>query len=203
MSITNGYCNLEDVLHSDRLKITDQASNTVLEGIIEAASRVIDQDRDRFFYTLSSTALYFTAEESDILFVPDLLSVTALETDDNGLRTYATTWGATDYDLMPYNAAALGKPYGWIHTTPNGLYSFPTLSKGVKITGTWGYATAVPKAVKEACILMTTRIFKRAKAPFGVIGSGELGQMLMNVARDPDIRMLLDSIPNRPGVYSV
>lgn len=203
MTITNGYCTLQDVLHSDRLKISDGDSNAVLEGIIEAASRIIDQDRDRFFYTLSSTALYFTAEESDILFVPDLLSVTTLATDDNGLRTYATTWSATDYDLMPHNAAALGKPYGWIQTTPNGLYSFPTLSRGVKITGTWGYAATVPKPVKEACILMVTRVFKRAKAPFGVIGSSELGQTLMNVARDPDIRMLLDSIPKRPGVYSV
>jgi hypothetical protein len=201
MAIVNGYCTLTDVKAVDRLKISDPDSDGILEQVIEAASRVIDRDRGRHFYSLAATR-YFTAEFSDLLIVPDLLSVTSLATD-GGLRDYATAWSATDYDLEPYNAAGAGEPYTRLTTAPNGVRSFPLLRRGVKIVGAWGYAAAAPPAIREACVLLTIRVYKRAKAPFGVAGFDGLGQIVLNRMQDPDIRLLLDSIPLRPGVYGV
>ena len=101
-----------------------------------------------------------------------LISLTSLQTDEGGDRTYEYTWAATDYDLLPDNAALTLEPYTVICTTPEGNYSFPVgIRKGVKIVGGWGYATLVPAQVREACLIQAARVFKRKDAPFGVTGN--------------------------------
>jgi len=58
----------------------------------------------------------------------------------------------------------------------------------VQIVGVWGYAT-VPSAVKQACIILSMRQFKRYDSPTGVMGFGD---MVMHVGRvDPDVEKLL------------
>jgi len=58
----------------------------------------------------------------------------------------------------------------------------------VQIVGVWGYAT-VPTAVKQACIILSMRQFKRYDSPTGVMGFGD---MVMHVGRvDPDVEKLL------------
>jgi hypothetical protein len=140
---------------------TVQTDDAKLERMVEATSRAIDEYTGRHFYTQTATARYFTAQEGDFLEVDDLLSIDTdgLVTDADGDRTYETTWGTTDYDRCPYNAAGVSKPYTWLETTPGGIYSFPTVAKGVKITGTWGYASSTPPAIKEACLLVAVHNF--------------------------------------------
>jgi hypothetical protein len=137
---------------------------------------MVDDFCGRTFYAESSTTKYYTAEEGTLLRVDDLVSVTTLQTDEDGDRTYEISWTATDYDLEPFNAALEGKPYTAIWTTPKGIYAFPTVRKGVKIVGTWGWP-AVPKKVKEATLLLAFRLFKAKDAPFGVVGSPEMGEL--------------------------
>ncbi len=122
--------------------------------------------------------------------VDDLLSVTTLATDDDGGRTWATTWASTDYELVPSNAVVDGQPYTAIETSPNGTYWFPLINRGLKIAGSFGYATTTPAVIREACLIQAARIFKRKDSPFGVAGVGELGVMRIS-ALDPDVKMLL------------
>jgi len=188
MAITNGYATLAEV--KARLGITDSTDDSILEQVVEAASRAIDNYCGRHFYQKTSTTLYLTGEFGDLLLVPDLVSVTTLKTDDDGDRTYEATWTTSDYDLSPYNASEFSKPYTRIETTPNGNYSFPTTAKGIEIAGTWGWP-AVPDEVNEACLLQAEILFKRKDAIFGVLAGGEFGQPVRISKLDPQVGMLL------------
>ena len=188
MAITNGYCTLADLkarIFTDTPSV-DAARDALIEGTIEAASRWIDTWTGHQFFATTATR-YFTADHRDWLPVPDLLTVTTLKTDDDGNRVYETTWAATDYDLHPFN----NPPYQWIELPPNGLKTFPLYARGVEIAGTWGYASATPDAVNEACLLLAARLWKRKDTILGVSGVSQLGQLTVKVPVDDDIRGLL------------
>ena len=59
------------------------------------------------------------------------------------------------------------------------------------MAGVFGYSAAVPDAVKQACIILSMRQFKRYDSPLGVAGFGDIG--VMRVGRvDPDVAALLE-----------
>lgn len=200
MTITNGYATLAQIKATDRLNIStsDSVSDTALEGIITAVSRAIDRDCGRYFY--KSTAAenrYFTARSSTTIFVGDVVSVSALYTDNlSGDRTYPNTWSTTDYDLFPYEADAVSEPepFRFIDIAPQGLYRFPALlAKGVKLSAVFGW-NAVPAAVTEACLLWSERWFKRYKTPLGISAFNALGEQMSRIPPpDPDVKDLLNN----------
>lgn len=189
MAIVNGYATLADLKARLGIGVSDVTDDSVLENVVEAVSRWIDHYCNRRFYSAAETR-YYTAESPVVLWTDDLVSITSLATDDDGDRVYETAWAATDYDLEPYNAALSGEPYTAIRIAPNGSYTFPSTRKGVKITGTFGYP-AIPDAVAEACLLQSSRVFRRKDAPLGVVGSPEIGQAVTLGRVDPDVRALL------------
>jgi hypothetical protein len=202
MAITNGYATLQQV--KDHLKLTDTADDSLIERSITAASRMLDQEyRTRWYTTTSDETRYYTADDSSILWLKeDLLSVTTLATDEDGDRTYETTWEATDFDLLPFNASLDTEPYTHIETTPEGSYSFPTsVSKGVKIVGKFGFCTAAncPADVNMACIVQSAFLFLSSKAALGVVGGGEMGQEIRMARWHPLVKSLMARF-NRPTV---
>jgi hypothetical protein len=167
--------------------VTDLDDDTRIERVVEAASRAIDAFTRRRFYAATETR-YFSAAQVDTLFVSDLLTVTTLKTDTDGDRVFETTWATTDYDLLPLNAALDGEPYIRLETAPNGSKTFPRRTKGVEIAGSWGYASAAPALVREACIRWGQRIWMIRDAVLGVKGSTPLGEVVVrNVPPDKDI----------------
>jgi hypothetical protein len=58
------------------------------------------------------------------------------------------------------------------------------------VTGTWGYSATPPQAVADACVILAARYYKRKDAPFGVVGTPELGFMRVT-PRDHDVLALL------------
>lgn len=175
-----------------RLGISDATDDTILAAVLTGVSRMIDQYCGRWFYVPDNDeTYYFTAEFTDVLYPGDIVSVTTLQTDQDGDRTYETTWGSDDYDLEPFNAATYGKPYTEIRVSPNGSYSFPTVAKGVKLVGKRGWPS-VPGPISEAYLLQSERLFKRKDAIFGVMGAAEMGQGIAIAKFDPDVKLLLD-----------
>jgi hypothetical protein len=171
---------------------TDTTDDTQLTAATQSASRAIDQECGRYFYLdASATVRYYTAEGGDYLRVDDIGSTTSLtiETDEDDDRDYDYAWASTDYDLEPYNAAAKGQPWTVIRTMPLGVYTFPTLRKGVKVTAKWGWP-AVPADIKRACMIEAVRLYRRRDAPFGKTGSVETGMETLP-ALDPDVKRLL------------
>jgi hypothetical protein len=73
-----------------------------------------------------------------------------------------------------------------------GDYYWPSsgLEVTVRVEGTFGFATA-PIAIKQATVLLASRIFKRNDSPGGVMGFGDIG--VVRVSKfDPDIERLIN-----------
>ena len=201
MTITNGYCTLAELKHPNRLLIndSDSASDDMLEGIIEAVSRKIDDTCHRRFYADSSnSARYYTARDSDFLFVDDIASRSSdsmvIEIDTNGDGTYDNAFADNDYVLEPYNADLDVVPYQKIETASTGHYLFPVkVRKGVKITAKWGWpGTTPPLPIKQACLLQSERLFKRFATPLGSESMTALGRMTLSIpSLDPDVESLI------------
>jgi len=209
MAITNGYTNIAAL----KLEIANPWTATDTDDdAIEAASRWIDRKcGTRFYTTAADETRYYSLGASDtttcFLCPDDILSVTNLYTDPDADRTYTYTWGATDYDLMPFGALtnpAGAMPYTWIETTPLSEYTFSTYRRGIKITGRFGYCTLanVPSDIVRACLLAAQRLWKRKDAVFGVAGLADMGQIQLQIPNDPDvIGLLLPYIQRNRGPY--
>ena len=194
MSITNGYATLANIKAA--LRIQDSVDDALLDISIEAASREIDGWCERVFSQSTATRIYrptdvFTVE------VDDLQSITTLKTDADGTGTFGTTWSTADYQLNPLNGIAGGITTPYTTLRAIGSYLFPIYEPrnvnaneaSVQITGVWGWPS-IPTAVKQACIILSMRQFKRYDSPTGVMGFGDLG--VMRVGRvDPDVEKLL------------
>jgi hypothetical protein len=196
VTITNGYATLAEMRAA--LGITnasDTSKDAYIEAVVEAVSREIDDHCQRRFYvTTDDEVRYFTALDYDICFTDDIQTITKIEIDDDADRTYSVELESTDYDAYPLNFALDGSPVMWLQTAPEGDYSFPVIEKGIKITGKFGYCvlSSCPKPVKQACVIQSVRIFKRTfEAPFGVVGSSDMGQTVVIPKFDPDVQMLL------------
>jgi len=150
-----------------------------------------------------SETRYYTAEWYDLLMLPDdLLSISTLKTDDNADGTYNITWTTDDYVLEPRNASLNGEPYRQIRINRKiGDYSFPiNVYDGVEIAGSWGYASSAPAPIKEACLLLAHRLWKRKDAIFGTAGAPVIGGVQIvqaKIEQDRDIMALLMSISKR------
>lgn len=186
MAITNGYCTLAELKLS--LGIEDNIDDARLELAIETASREIDQFTGRNFYNNGTATRLFAADDWLTASIDDLITLTTLETSGNADGVFDTTWSADDYQLEPLNGRANGLT-GWPTTRIRAVSTlvFPKFQQRatIRIAGVWGWA-AVPTAIKTATILQAARLFKRADAPFGAAGYGDVG--IIRVTRfDPDV----------------
>ena len=183
--------------------ITDSTDDTALQNVLDATDTLIDLycDRKTGFGTASETR-YYTAEDWEYVLTDDLVSVTTLQTDDDANGTYETTWtSGTDYVLAPRNAALDGFPYTEIDTSVTWPRNFPKdVYLGVKVVGVFGFP-AVPAAVKQAEIIQAGAVWNSRTAPFGVIGSADLGGILrMSRALHPEAALILEPYRKRGGL---
>lgn len=200
MTITNGYCTLDELKHKARLNIesSDSGYDDMLEGVIEAVSRKIDDTCNRRFYADSSnTARYFTAGDSAFLFTSDIASRSSdsmeIKIDTNGDGTYDFTFADNDYVLEPYNADLDAVPFQKIEVSSVGQYLFPVkVKKGVKVTAKWGWPTSAPLPIKQACLLQSERLFKRFATPLGSESMTSIGRMTLTIpSLDVDVESLI------------
>ena len=214
MTVSNGYTQVE-ILQA-AIDPSGQAKWTVAdvfnqELAIEAASRWIDEfTHTRFHTTANDETRYYSAYATWQLWLPDdLLSITTLKSDDDDDGTYETTWTTTDYVLLPSNASQKTKPYRSIEVSTRGTLSFPTrVRDGVQIVGKFGYSAAyglsAPAPIRQACLMLAHRLWKRKDAVFGVAGSAGIGvtTVAASIQADSDIQMLLNSgYDRRSGFY--
>ncbi len=210
MAITNGYITLAELkahLISSGITVTYSADEDAnMEIAIEAVSRWLDNHFKTTFYKVTE-ARFLTADWSDLLYMPDLISATTIEIDSNGDGVYDTTMTTADYWLEPRNARlnvdeAQKKPYRQIRINSNGANYFPTRYHAIKLTGEWGYCgddSEPPLVIKQICLLMAHRVYRRKDAIFGVAGTAALGvqTVVSKITQDADIVMLLDGVDMR------
>ena len=189
MAITNGYASLTQVKAA--LRITDSVDDTLLEMAIESASRLIDGYTYRYFYNAGTAVRNFAAEDSYLVNIDDLVSISELKTTDEIGSEY-TTWNATNYQLQPVNGKqdGLNIPYTSILAVDDKLFNTLGSQALVRITGVWGWS-AVPIAVTQATVIQSSRIYKRLDSPLGVAGFGDLGAIRVGRSLDPDVEQLV------------
>jgi hypothetical protein len=154
--------------------VTNAADDTVMEDIIEAASRHIDNATHRRFYcTSADETRYYQTTNRERVFIDDLLTVTSIKVDEDYDRTYETTFAATDYILCPDNAALNGEPYTYIEIDPLGNNYFPRHRKGVQVVGTFGYSATTPDDIKQACIAIAVNLYNSRRG-MGTEGAAQI-----------------------------
>jgi ribonuclease BN (tRNA processing enzyme) len=177
---------------------TSQDNN--IDNAINASSRLIDQITGRHFYKSQSVQVkYFTPDNHYILDVPDIATTTGLivqlDTTDDGSHNKTITLD-TDFYLKAINVTDLEGdndiPYQTlvILDKRSSERFDPDIVKNVKITATWGF-NAIPDAIKQACLLQSSRLWKRKDSPFSTYGSGDTGETELFQKMDPDAKTLI------------
>lgn len=192
MSITDGYCTLQEL--KDWKRLTSNTDDATLEAIITAVSRSIDSVTGHNFYTqASATARVYAASQTDLLEVHDFYETASLviKSDEDANGSYETTWASTDYQLEPLNGIALGRAVWRIRARAYGNRRFLVSSDAlVQVTAKWGWVS-VPQPVKQACLILANRMANRRDSPLGMIQSPDLGTNDRLASFDPDVSALL------------
>ena len=188
MSITNGYCSLNQIKAA--LRINDAVDDALLNMAVESASRMIDSECDRTFYSVSATRDYVPADPYTVD-TDDLTTITSVKIDDQGDQTFLITLATSDYQAEPLNQRVSGNPYPIYRLRMIGDYLLPIWGEQatVRIAGTYGF-TPVPMAITQATVIQSARIYKRLDSPLGFAGFSDMG--VARVGRvDPDVAALI------------
>ena len=170
MAVVNGYATLAEA--KGFLSISDSVDDTLLENMIESASRSIDRIANRRFYLDSTaSARQYRVSSPVILYTDDIGTTTGLivQTDDDGDGTFETTLTLTQITIV---------------STSNTFPIFPGLFQhglrpGVQVTARFGWPS-VPDDINQACLILTADLYKRKDSPGGILGLGDLGAIRMS-----------------------
>ena len=193
MAITNGYATLAEI--KAYMSISDSTDDTLLENLVESASRSIDRIANRRFYLdATASARLYRAYSNIFVFVDDIGTtsnlVVAIDEDGNGTYSKTLTLN-TDYILDPLTSQSLNRPFTQLTMVSN-TESWPIfpgitsngLRPGVQVTARWGWPS-VPDDLNMACLILTADLYKRKDAPGGILGLGDLGVVRMSpIGRD-------------------
>jgi len=195
---------------------TSVADDAILTAIIAAAENTINlfcNRPDGFIALTNATARVYAGSGKPYLFIDENVSITLVEVKDSATDTAYVSWAAADwipfrgdpkdpnYNGLPYTALMVD-PTGdeviftnGAFTTRGGFRPTTGVHRGaptVRITAKWGYSVAVPADIKEACIMQSTRWYKRLEGAMSdALASAELGTLLYRQVLDPDIKMIL------------
>ena len=182
MAITNGYTTLQSL--KTYLKIDDSVDDTLLEQIIESASRSIDRIANRRFYLDANASARTYRPIGNLRVQVDDFGTTSglvVKTDPNATGTYETTLTLnTDYIVEPTNALAKGRPFTTITIVGPTAFSLPVnYWPQVEVTARWGWP-AVPDDIEQATLILSADLYKRRDSIGGVLGLSELGAIRMS-----------------------
>lgn len=190
MSITNGYCTLNEMKAALRIPTGDNIDDSLLEMAVESASRMIDSECDRNFFSVSATR-DFVPSDALTVDTDDLTEITSVRLDDSGDLTFGITLETSDFQAEPVNQRVSGNVFPIYRLRMIGDYLLPLWGRQatVRIEGTYGFSP-VPTQVVQACVIQASRIYKRLDSPLGFAGFTDMG--VARVGRvDPDVSMLI------------
>jgi hypothetical protein len=194
MAITNGYTTLALYKGYAEIDSTDATDDTVIEGLIERASRYIDDKTGRTFYARTETHYFDYPRSRTLKMDDDLLSVTTLTNGDG------TEIANTEYNLLPYNDA----PYFAIKLTDVTTTYWQGSSSGsyekiITVLGTWGYAATAPDEIEQAVNEITKTLYNRrmGKNVGGVATVTAAGVVISPADVSADVKEIINTYKRR------
>jgi len=191
VTVTNGYCTAADLATYMSVSAVSYADD--LANAINTASRQIDGYCARRFYKDdAATARVYWTKNNRVVLIDDAWSISTVKTSSNDDGVYDVTWTAgTDFTVEPLNGIAdglTGLPTWRLRwTTP--VLPLNTNLPPVQVTAKWGWS-AVPEAVRQACLIMAGEVFKLREAPFGVAGVSDFGVIRVGKMSPQAVAML-------------
>ena len=161
MTINNGYITSAEFLAYTTPQTSSGAMTsaqvTVVENIIEAASRYIDNKTRKTFYARGATKVYDVPYGSQLDIEDDWLLSVAKITNGDGVEV---TSG--DYILKPANAT----PKYAVKLKDSSTVAWEFDASGnseqvISVSGSWGYTSTAPLDIKEACLEIASAWYKR------------------------------------------
>lgn len=190
-----------DMPDSNLYASTSYDYDLVIQGMITAASRLIDKEvggwANYFYPSTDDQTRYFDGSGEVDLYVDPIISLTSVYVSESGGResTAYTAWTEnTDYFVWPYNYSSIGVPIQMllVDNDAGGKGTWGTTRKGIKITGVFGYSTTPPEDIKLACKITALRWFMRAKQSWQDTSANmALGELLYTQSLDPDVKEIL------------
>jgi hypothetical protein len=189
MAINQGYATLAQIKAA--VRITDAIDDSLLEMAVESASRMIDAECDRNFYSSGTATRDYVPNDSYVVDTDDLTEIVSVKLDDQGDGTFVIDLPATEYQREPLNQRVSGNAFPIYRLRMIGDFIIPVWVRQatVRIEGVYGF-TPTPIQITQACIIQATRIYKRLDSPLGVAGFGDMGAIRVGKV-DPDVAQLI------------
>lgn len=167
MTAQNAYATLAEykshVTARGQTATTDATDDAVIDILLEAASRYIDQETGRVFYPFIQTRYFDVPNDRELFVDNDLLAVITATTNGAALPS-------TEYNLMPRNFSPAYSikitdvsAYTWT-TSPNGSFE-----QAIEINGIWGFHDRYRDAWKVGTTL--TEALDTSETAFDVTAS--------------------------------
>lgn len=181
------YCTVADVKDPGRLDITTTTPDAVIAQLINAVSLKLDQWHNLptggFAVSADTTRYYQYSDLKHGRLYLDMpcLSVTSLTNGDSSVIP------SGGYRLHPRNESRkhfieLLSGYGWGFTTDGEII----------VVGKFGYSTAVPDNIAEACAMWSAYLLKRYQGALqDATANQELGQLIYSEAIPKQVLALL------------
>lgn len=190
------YTDLASVKLALHLSTTDSVDDTVLNALMTTASREVDKYCDRYFGRLGTSQepqqRLYRCRTWDSVLTDDIVEVLDVEVDFTGYADSFSSVGASGVIPAPVNAQAGAEPAPYTYLVSKPSTVLPAVTGWVRVTGIFGWPE-VPKAVKDATLLQTIRLFKSRDVPLGLVGGADsLGVLRLPGGLHPDARMLLE-----------
>lgn len=139
---------------------------------------------------------YYSPACWDRLDIDDLVTLTSLQTRDDGVDIDTNDGGANtwtqnkDFSLEDLNAAAEGWPFTVIRVNPAGSFTFNVVyPRSVKVTGKFGWPST-PQPIIDACTLVSERVYKmKREGPLGVVAFQQ--EVVRVASADRNVMLLL------------
>lgn len=213
------YCSVATLKAA--IQKTGAGDDAVLALLVTAASRAIDRfcNRPDNFFVAGGTASarLFSGSGDGVLWIdPAAVAPTLVEAKDSPSDSTFASWAATDWTAAsgdPDDPDFNTTPYELLLIAPGGSYShFPsgaasrmrgfrpdtdrdarrTGAPVIRVTARWGYATAVPAQIEQACLTLAARWYKRGQSAWAdTVAGGDMGSLQYRKALDPDVQMML------------
>lgn len=199
-AITDAYATAEEYRQGISPQKTDTSDDTEIDLDLLAVTRHLNNELGRSETGFNKDAAAVTrqylgpysgsvnpeaenpwkyARGQRLLYIDELVSVTSVQTDEDGDGTVDTSWTKdTDYQLFPLNAdkGPEPRPYTalFIPDWTTQRLRWPP-GRLVAINGVWGWPS-VPPAIKRACIQLTAIL--RLESPRATSQINDVGAVL-------------------------